>query len=390
MLRPSKNAAVAPAVFCLALLVPALAQNPLPPDQVQKVIKANCLTAGCHTGKFPAANLNLEPENAQASLFDRTSLTHPDFKLIDLSAPEKSYILMKLRGAAGIAGQRMPLNRDPLAEKDLDTIAAWVSSLKKRRTEDGSGLAKNKVPEKPPFWGLTLANLPTTRTIDKGRFLFRISHRFMPSVRSGADSFFGLDGPSSILIAFGYGLSDRLSLTLGRANLSQEIETAAHWSVLEQGPGLPFDLSLHAGGALVTQKTAGRNLGDGKNFKFHLSLSIVRKMTERLSVLLVPLYATNTRSIQSDRRGTFSLGFGGRMMIFKDISLLAEWVPVLSGNSEAGNGWAFGLEKKSGGHVFQFFALNTVGLTSAQFPPGGDLLLRNGDFRIGFNIYRLF
>jgi hypothetical protein len=29
-------------------------------------------------------------------------------------------------------------------------------------------------------------------------------------------------------------------------------------------------------------------------------------------------------------------------------------------------------------------------LTPAQYLPGGDLLLKNGDFRIGFNIYRTF
>jgi hypothetical protein len=386
----AKNTVFTAAVFGLASIALARAQSPLPPAQVQKVLKANCLAAGCHTGKYPAVNLNLEPENAQASLFDRPSLTHPDFKLIDPSAPEKSYILMKLRGAAGIAGQRMPLNRDPLAEKDLNAIADWVSGLKERKAGNGSGLDQNPDPEKPVFWGMTLANLPTTRTIDKGRFLFRLSHRFLPSVRSGGDSFFGLDGPSSIFVAFGYGLSDRLSLTLGRANLFQEIETAVHWSILEQSPALPFDLSLHAGTALVTQKTAGRSLWDGENVNFNLALSIARRVTERLSVLFVPIYATNTGIVESSGQGTFSLGLGGRFMVVKDISLLAEWIPVLSGNSEAGNGWAFGLEKKIGGHVFQFFALNTVGSTSAQFLPGGDLLLREGDFRFGFNIYRLF
>ena len=77
-------------------------------------------------------------------------------------------------------------------------------------------------------------------------------------------------------------------------------------------------------------------------------------------------------------------------MIFTDFSLIAEWIPVLAGFKAEANGWGFGMEAKIGGHVFQFFVLNSRGVTPAQFLPGGDLLIKNGDLRIGFNIYRAF
>ena len=92
----------------------------------------------------------------------------------------------------------------------------------------------------------------------------------------------------------------------------------------------------------------------------------------------MPAYAANANHWADDRDGTFSIGIGGRYMIFEDISLVAEWIPVLAGYKDQGNGWAFGLEKKIGGHVFQVFVLNSGGLTPAQSLPGGDLPSRTG------------
>ena len=62
----------------------------------------------------------------------------------------------------------------------------------------------------------------------------------------------------------------------------------------------------------------------------------------------------------------------------------------LSGYKEKSTGWGAGLEWKIGGHVFQIFALNSFGLPSAQYLPGGDLSLSESDFRFGFSVFRLF
>ena len=77
-------------------------------------------------------------------------------------------------------------------------------------------------------------------------------------------------------------------------------------------------------------------------------------------------------------------------MIFKDFSIIGEWIPVLNGYKDNSNGWGLGIEKKIGGHVFQILILNSIGLTSDQFIPGGELRLKEGDFRLGFNIFRKF
>jgi hypothetical protein len=125
-------------------------------------------------------------------------------------------------------------------------------------------------------------------------------------------------------------------------------------------------------------------------FRANALLSVSHQVSDRLSFLLVPGFCSNTNFWDPDSEGTFSLGIGGRFMVFDDLSLIAEWVPVLAGYKNLADSWGVGVEKKIGGHVFQVFITDSLGITASQFLPGGDLLLGDGDFRLGFNIFRSF
>jgi hypothetical protein len=382
-------------LFATAVFLPLLQARtkPVLPDPVAKIFKKNCLSAGCHSGRFPAINLSLDPDKLFAGAVDKPSTENPALKIIDRANPEKSYLLAKVAGAPSIQGKRMPLDKDPLPEADLKLLREWILGLKGTPPDDDTDSDQKPnvahASSKPPFWGLSLVNLPTTKTLDKGRFLFRISHRYYPSITAGGGSFFGLDGPSIVLIGFGYGVSDRLTVEAGRTNAFDEFALGVHWALADQGR-LPFAAALHIGGALATEEVFGRDGWDSRNLKLNLQLSLVRQMTDRLSLALVPSFATHADHWAEEPDSVLALGMGGRMMIFNDVSVIGEWVPVLSGAKAAASGWGLGVEKKIGGHVFQFFVLNSTGLTPDLYLPGGDLRLADGDLRIGFNIYRTF
>jgi hypothetical protein len=337
-------------------------------------------------------NLSFEPDKLPGSALNVPSREKPELKIIDAAAPEKSYLLMKIRGDKEIDGRRMPLNGAPLKETEFKAFQDWIMSLKDR-TEDGprqpAGESQKKNFLKPAFWGTRLINLSTPQPIEKGRFLFRISHRFSEPIGSGYRSFYGLDSASIILLGFGYGLSDDLGISIGRTNADQEMEAGFHWRMLGQnGPaGMPFSASLYAGAGLVTRSRSDRSLFSSGNISLNLQLSLSYQFSDHFSLMLVPCYSTNTTHGDPSNRGTFSLGFGGRWMVLDDISLIAEYMPAISGNKAPANGWGFGLEKKIGGHVFQVFVLNSMGLVADQFVPGGDL---KSDVRLGFNIFRTF
>lgn len=369
-------------------------------EKASRIFKKNCSVAGCHKGNYPPMNLNLEKDKFKESLVNIPSQEIPSLKRVNTDYPEKSYLLMKIRGDASIAGQRMPAGSPPLMDSEIKIIEEWVLSLSKTQVEeenmqppngDSTDEPQKKQFSKPAFWGTQLINLPTTHSIGKGEVLFRVSHRFYPSITEGYDSFFGLDGPAVILLSLGYGLSDNLSLTLARTKLDKEVELSMKWVLFRQEKSkMPLSGALNIGGSLVTASQPGRDVFDADNMKFNIQAILSYQLNNALSFALVPAYSSNTNHWDPSPEGTFALGTGGRLMIFNDFSIIWEWNPVLSGYKANSHGWALGIEKKIGGHVFQVFILNSAGLTSSQFLPGGDLRLQDGDFRIGFNIFRLF
>jgi len=369
------------------------------PDEVASLLQKRCVS--CHKGKTPPRGLSWE-KNRIAEAIDRASVERPDLMIIDTAAPEDSYLLKKVRRESGIEGKPMPPLK-ALDAAELEILQTWVLSLKKDPAppsaagspgpgaNGGGAAAPEPAPpaaeppfDTPAFWGTHLVNLPTTSTPAKGDLLLRIHHRFSDPVESGFDNLLGLDSFANILLGLGYGVTDNLTVSIGRARVYKEFELSADWLIAEQGrtAGLPFSAAVHGGVSLVTE-------GDDEA-KFFASLSLSRQLTRRLSVLVVPSFVTNANHFALDPESTFSLGLGARYMIFEEFSVIAEWVPVLAGYDEIESGWGLGIEKRIGGHVFQVFVNNALGLTPAQYLPGGDLRIGDFDFRIGFNIFRTF
>jgi len=339
--------------------------------------------------------LDLSESKFRAALIDVGSQEMQNRKLVDSQAPSESYLLRKLRGAAGITGQRMPLGRDALAADEIDAVAAWIDQVASAGAPPGEVSGAQEAggrPAKPSFWAPRVINLPTPREIGQRRFLFRIAHRFYPSVKEGYDVFYGLDGPASILLSLGYGLSDRFDLTLSRSNRYQEWSLAFKyvWLRPKKDASLPLTAAAHLVTGLVTEKREGISTFSSENMKFTFQLSLALEVHERIALLLVPSYASNTNHWESEREGTLALGIGARVTLFDELSILVEWIPVLAGYHAKSQGWGLAVEKKIGGHVFQVFALSTVGIPEPQYLSGGDLCIREGDVRFGFNIFRWF
>ena len=359
--------------------------------EVERILSENCSTSGCHTGAYPPQGLNLNETQFPASVIDVPSQEVPNLKLVDPQNPDQSYLLIKIKGSEGIKGRQMPAYAQPLEPEEISTIEKWVQNLEDSDVQGETNTLRNKI-QKPAFWGTRLVNLPTARSIGKGNFLFRVSHRFFPAVKEGYDVFYGLNGPASVLLGFGYGFSDKLNLTLSRANESQEFEFALKYICFNQDENReePFSLAFLGSLSLLTLSIPGENTFRSENFRVNLQSTLSYKVNQSISLLLVPGYSTNTNPSEESNQGTLSLGLGGRAMIIDDLSVLLEWIPVLAGYSLDSWGWGLGIEKKIGGHVFQVFALNSVGITTPQFVPGGKFRIGEGEFRFGFTIFRWF
>jgi len=391
----------ASAILCLLFIAVSWAWSvDKVPGDVVALFQKRC--AVCHKGKTPPQGLSWEPTHITEAI-DRPSREVPELKIIDSASPEASYILKKVHRESDIKGKGMPPLK-ALEDKELQLLEAWILGLKRfpvllpvsaagspGNGAFGHGLSAEDKPapgrafDTPAFFGTQLLNLPTTTTPDKGDFLVRIAHRFADRVEEGFDDLLGLDSYANIFLGVGYGITDNLAVSIGRARFDKEFELAADWLVADQSKaaGFPISIALHGGVDLVTESSPDEA-------KLFAMVSLSRQLTRRLSVLVVPAFVTNANHWDLNPESSFSLGLGARYMIFKEFSIIAEWVPVLAGYGDVEGGWGLGFEKKIGGHVFQVFINNALGLTAAQVLPGGDYRLGDFDFRIGFNIFRKF
>lgn len=358
-------------------------------EPVNNIFEKNCVR--CHGGSNPQQELSLEPGNIIAYAVNVSSMEKTDHKIIDTSEPARSYLLMKINGDPTIAGKRMPLDAKPLAEGEIKIIEEWIMNLQETYGEAGVPVPRPAArPRANAFYGARLINLATPTVIPKGHFLLRVSHRFFFPAKDGYDSFYGLDGPAVVYLSLGYGICRNLDITFGRSNKYQELELMLKWRILTptRDSRFPLSLALHAGGNMVTQAYPGQSAWDSDRLKYNIQLSFAYPLTRRISLLAVPAYTSNIEHFYPDPEGTFALGTGLRINLLGGLSLIGEWIPVLSGYQEETNGWGMGLEYKIGKHVFQVYALNTLGITTDQFISGGDLYLRKNEFRFGFTIFR--
>ena len=394
--------ALVTACVLLAAAVPAFGQDADRDALELRVVdlfENRCARAGCHAGPVAQQGMYLSRGQFYASVMDEPSIQRPELKRVHPGQPELSYLLMKVKGSPGVIGTRMPLIGEPLTEAEIQLIADWIAGVgevDQRRKE------QSKPTEFYAFDGWKIVNLPTTRTLDARSFLFLISHRFNPKLSDGYNAFFGLDGSGIIFLGLGYAITDEVLVALGRSNASDNVEFQARYLLARQQPdnGWPIDVGLHATfNWITTEPPPGQSRIRKDRGKATIQVTLAREVLPNLGLAVVPGILFNPAEGDQARGEDplLTIGLGGRWRFGRNLSLVAEWVPIVDGyvrTSTFGNdirfdSWGGGLEITTGGHVFQIVISNTVGLTADQYLRGGDLDIGEPDMRLGFNVFRV-
>jgi hypothetical protein len=378
-------------------------------EKVQEIIDEQCAFAGCHTGANAPQNLDMSEGMLLANLIGVKSPDGPWLR-VKPGDPANSYLMRKLRGAPGIKGERMPRGAKPLAPAEIAVIEAWIKSL-----PAGMKPEAPKLTYASAFPGWTLANLQTAETLEKGAFLYRITHKFNAPVRAGFDQLFGLDGGSSMLTQLAFPLSKDLSVTIERSKVNATFEIGAKWRILREKTdgSMPISAALYTGVDWATQKgiadpadtsliqrTLGRTAGE--RFAFFAQLPLSKQIAKRVSFVVTPGILLNGNVRLDGEDPLLTLGVGSRVALNQKYALFAEIVPILSGDETAAtvgispgqtffDTFAAGLEIKVGGHIFHLFVSNSAGNTTNQYMSGGDFDVGDDirNLRLGFNIYRI-
>lgn len=249
-------------------------------------------------------------------------------------------------------------------------------------------------PTQAVFKSQRLINVHTCETPGKGEMNFVIAHRF-GRISEGAYALWGLDN-ASMRMAFEYGWSDRVMLSVGRSTFEKTFEGGVKVRALEQmDGGRPFGLTFYSvamANGLRWADPERDNLFSSRLSYAHQAI-LTRKFDDNLSVLLVPsLVHKNLVDVPDRPNDVVTLGAGFRYKVSNRTTVNAEYhyrtkAPI---ESELRNSLSLGIDVETGGHVFQLHITNSRGMFERAFLTETVGRWQDGDLYFGFNLNRVF
>jgi hypothetical protein len=248
------------------------------------------------------------------------------------------------------------------------------------------------------FKSTRIMNGHSIERMPAGQLDVRISHRF-GTLNSGGYNFFGLD-VSNIHLGLEYGITNWLMVGVGRSEYEKTYDGFAKFSILRQSSGtkdMPVSVSAVTSIALKTLKFPDQTITNyfTSRLAYVAQILVARKISEELSVQLTPSYVhRNLVATELDPNDILALGAGARLKLTKRISLNGEYYYIANPKTylsqQIYNPLSVGFDIETGGHVFQLFFTNSLGMTEKQFIGATTGQWKKGDIHFGFNISRVF
>ena len=225
--------------------------------------------------------------------------------------------------------------------------------------------------------------LPTTLRLPRHGSNFQLTHRFNGNLRNGsfsqqASNLFGLDQGAVVGFEYRFGIVRHVQAAVYRTAIDKTFQFYGKYDAVHQQESTPVSLS-----ALVSIE-GGNNFQD--RYSPALGAVVSRTVGDRFAMYATPIWVHNTAAILNIDRDTFFIGVGGRLRLNPTVYVVAETSPRVAGYSPDKPAFAFGIEKRAGGHLFQLNFGNGQGTTFGQTARGG---FPHALF-MGFNLARKF
>ena len=248
------------------------------------------------------------------------------------------------------------------------------------------------------FWAPRVIHLASVSNLEKNNLNFGIKHSF-GVVTNGVEDLFGLDAAANIRFGLDYGITDWLSVGMGRSRFDKLYDGRFKLNALRQRKdgSIPLELAFTGNAAILTVKN-GYEVMDRLSYMGGVILA--RKFSDRISLQVTPMFTHfNTVTIERDINNqiveeindVIAIGVAGRVVLSQRVALLLEYIPVLGDrNDQTEDAISVGFDIETGGHVFQLFFTTSQSMTEQHVVARNRDDFLSGDIRFGFNVHRVF
>jgi opacity protein-like surface antigen len=258
------------------------------------------------------------------------------------------------------------------------------------------------------FNSTKIINMQSTEMVSPGALQFMISHHFSniwnkDAGKQNIAQLFGLNsGVAHTYLSFDYSFKPWLNVGVAAAGGSK-YEGWAKFKLLRQQTGVknvPVSLVFYSMGNVNTAEDPESDF-TGNKFSFVNQLLIARKMSDKLSLELIPSwihYNLVPYGINNSNE-VFSLGLGGKYKVKSNMNITFEYSRQLNmyENLITKNGaiinynpdlLSVGIEMNTGGHQFQFYIGSTTDASNLDQLTRNNSSIKDGNFAFGFTINR--
>ncbi len=310
--------------------------------------------------------------------------------------------------------------------KKIIVCLAGLLSLNTYAQDDLLDLVKEDPKNEPAkkvyatFKTTKIVNAQNIETVKKRNLDFRVTHRFgniynsssKNALNEAAHNAFGLDNSTDIRMSFDYGITDDITIGIGRSKYREMNDATIKWRFLTQRENNSIPLSVCFYGNLGYTSMTTDNLyagtirpktNEAHRVQYASQLLIARKFNSWFSLQIMPTYIhrnfikqqLNTNNGKEDENGLLSLGIGGRLKMSKRMALVVDYFYNFSeyqtNNPNAYyNPLGVGLEIETGGHVFHINYTNGAAILESSLLTSTQDTWTKGQIKLGFNISRWF
>ncbi|MEP6712240.1 MAG: DUF5777 family beta-barrel protein [Ferruginibacter sp.] len=244
------------------------------------------------------------------------------------------------------------------------------------------------------FKSTRVINAHSIEMLAKHNLDFRIMHRF-GFVSDGVKQFFGLDA-ASFRMSFDYGITDNLTVGIGRSTFRKELDLFLKSRLIEQSRGqrsVPVSVVIAAGTMVFTEQSfAPVKPGFSDRTAYYFQLLVGRKFGNRFSFQLSPIVVHSNMPVNvTEDKTIFAAGGGGRFKFSKRAAFTFDYHhPFGKLDAIYTSPLSVGIDIETGGHVFQLQFSNATGMNERAYVTETTGKFFRGDIRFGFNLSRMF